>query len=351
MDTSTCATIVLVLLWLHLCCQALGSLIALIDEYSTDMVLASTITFANVLLAVCIWQCKKAGYLVSPMTWYHWALLVLLVVLQVLTVVLEERGWGILNALVIRSTYPIYGIVVVILGILGGTLYCGWKCNLFCRPFCKSQYICYGSAIVVALVLLIVLAVTASLMRFVDEYSTYADEEHIDEYDAGADIRTIGYHGKILVLVTQCYTMAMIWNTVLRLPYTISEVVSLIASALAVASILAVAVPNNMKLLDRCYPLLAAHLVSLGVTLYCLEYQKAFYWPKDYQCFGILAAVVILVALVLVVLQFVNEPNSKAAEYILLGYSIVLMVPVFWYAYRCGLFTWCLPKKKGSRGY
>nr|BAN65536.1 membrane protein [Babesia bovis] len=219
MDNTTYATIVLVLLWLYLCCQALGLLVPLIDAGNATAV-PTTITLSTVVLGICLWQCKKAGYLVSPMTRYHWMLLILLVVLQLMTVVLERQGWGLFNSLFITTTYPIYGIVVVLLGILGGTLYCGWKCNLFCRPCCKSQYICYGSVVVVVLVVITVL---------------------------------------ILVAVVE----------------------------------------------------------------------------------------------VAIVMQSANSTKPicgfNVREYTLLGYSTVLMVPTLWYAYRCGLLTWCLPKKRSLK--
>ncbi|KAG6439952.1 putative integral membrane protein [Babesia bovis T2Bo] len=102
------------------------------------------------------------------------------------------------------------------------------------------------------------------------------------------------------------------------------------------------------------FPLLAVHLVSLGITWYCIEYKKIFHWPKDYMCFGLLAAVVILVAVVAIAVAYSGELEDEHVQYTLLGYSILLMVPVFWYAYRCGLLTWrwnsCLPKKKSLNG-
>ncbi|EDO05602.1 uncharacterized protein BBOV_IV000020 [Babesia bovis T2Bo] len=353
MDSSSCTTVVLVLLWLSTCCQALGSLVILIPEISTTEVVPTTTTLSTILIGVCLWQCKKAGYLVSPMTRYHWVLLVLLVVLQVVAVVMEQLSLQGLSSLSIgiKWTDPIYGIVVVLLGILGGTLYCGWKCNLFCRPCCKSQYICYGSAIVVVLLILILLAVTASLVQH------QRTGEDLSYYDGGYVMLTICYFCKILVPCTQCYTMAVIWNTILKLPCTVPEVVALISSALAVASILAVAFlgGNNEVLLSTLtYPLLAFHLVALGITWYCLEYKEIFYWPKDYLCFGVLA--VVLVVVLLLAIMYINkrtEETSESVEYTLLGYSLVLMVPTLWYAYRCGLLTWrwssCIPKKKGLK--
>nr|BAN65855.1 membrane protein, putative [Babesia bovis] len=170
METNTCTTIVLVLLWLYLCIQAVGSLVALIEEFDAMVLLSSITTLSTVLLGVCLWQCHKAGYLVSPMTWYHWVILALLVLLQVVPVVmvLQERiGLHLSDYLLGTSKYYIFGItgvLAVTLGILGGTLYCGWKCNLFCRPCCKSQYVCYGSAIVVVLLILTLVAAIASLI-------------------------------------------------------------------------------------------------------------------------------------------------------------------------------------------
>nr|BAN64626.1 membrane protein [Babesia bovis] len=354
MDTSTCGTLVLVLLWLYLCCQALGSLVALTDDFSTNVVLYITTTMSTVLLGLCLWQCKKAGYLVSPMTWYHWVLLLLLVILQEMAVVMEKRGWGILNSLVISSTYPIYGVVFILLSTLGSTLYCGWKCNLFCRPCCKSQYVCYGSAIVVVLVVLVVLALTASLIRFVIDESGYGNEHQIDQDGGENVIKIIGYLGKILVPCTHCYTMAVMWNTTFKLPYTVLEMVSLLALALAVASILTLAIPNNVELLSKGFPLFAVHLVSLGITWYCLEYKAVFQWPKDHMCFGLLAAVLVS-SLVTVVIANSSDKKDEhdVVKYTLLGYSMVLMVPTLWYAYRCGLLTWrwnsCLPKKGGLK--
>ncbi|EDO07696.1 putative integral membrane protein [Babesia bovis T2Bo] len=361
MDITNCTTIVLVLLWLYLCCQALGFLVSLIDAGNATAI-PTTTTLSIVLLGVCLWQCKNAGYLVQPMTWYHWMLLALLVVLQVMAVVLERQGWGLWNSLFIKSTHPIYAVAVVLLGILGGTLYCGWKCNLFCRPCCKSQYICYGSAIVLVLVVLVVLAVTVSLIRFVEE-DGYDYSRRIDDNKAGTVMHTISYLGNMAVPCTQCYAMALIWNTILKLPYTVLEVVALIASTLAVASILAVAVPKSASededegggsvlLITTGCPLLSVHLLALGITLYCLEYKRVFYWPKDCMCFGILAAVVILIALVAMAMASTEDHRNRLGDmsYTLLGYSMVLMVPTLWYAYRCGLLTWCFPKKKNLNG-
>nr|BAN65505.1 membrane protein [Babesia bovis] len=213
MDTSTCNTIVLVLLWLYLCCQALGSLVAVISQYGTNEVLPTTTTLSTVLLGLCLWQCKKAGYLVQPMTWYHWALLVLLLILQVIAVVLEQLGLQGGESYIPTWKYPIYGVAVLLLGVLGGTLFCGWKCNLFCRPCCKSQYLCYGSAVVVVLVILTVLAVTAALTRFHGGGSGYG-------HDGKTEQAIIQYLAKILVSCIQCYSVALLWITTLRLPYT-----------------------------------------------------------------------------------------------------------------------------------
>ncbi|EDO05621.1 putative integral membrane protein [Babesia bovis T2Bo] len=376
MDNVSCTTIVLVLLWLSLCCQALGSLVALVDEFSTTTVLFTTTPLSTLLLGVCLWQCKKAGYLLSPMTWYHWALLVLLMLLQVMAVVLavlkllqpmEDLDEDTYSP---EWIYPIYGVAVLLVFILGGTLYCGWKCNLFCRPCCKSQYVCYGSAIVVVLVLLVVLGVTASMVKYQPNYDLFSGLEWVNE------ILTIRYLDKIVVPCTQCYTTAVLWITILKLPYTVPEVITLMASALAVASILAVATPITMEydlLLSTALAdspvlrittasfLLALHVVALGITLYCLEYKGVFHWPKDYMCFGVLAAVVILVALVAVVIVMVIHiakthdliAELKGVEFALLAYSLLLMVPVFWYAYRCGLLTWrwnsCLSKQKSLK--
>eukprot|EP00371_Babesia_bovis_P000140 XP_001608787.1 hypothetical protein [Babesia bovis T2Bo] len=252
----------------------------------------------------------------------------------------------------VEWTYPIYGIAVVILGILGGTLYCGWKCNLFCRPCCKSQYMCYGSAIVVVLVILIVLAVTASIVRFLDSRGFVGYEQPTDGQN---EILTIGYFCYIIIPITQIYTITVLWNTTFKLPYTVLEVVALLASALAVASLLAVVGGTQDHQVAIVYSLLTLHLVSLGITWYCLQYKEVFHWPKQYLCFGLLAAVVILVAFVLVVIHIVdpNEQKDEAVQYILLGYSMVLMVPTLWYAYRCGLLTWkwnsCIPKKSGLK--
>nr|BAN65777.1 membrane protein [Babesia bovis] len=365
MDNTTYATIVLVLLWLYLCCQALGLLVPLIDAGNATAV-PTTITLSTVVLGICLWQCKKAGYLVSPMTRYHWMLLILLVVLQLMTVVLERQGWGLFNSLFITTTYPIYGIVVVLLGILGGTLYCGWKCNLFCRPCCKSQYICYGSVVVVVLVVITVLAVTASLIRFVEEDGGHGSEQRIDDNNASTVMHTISYLGNMIVPITQCYTMAVLWNTTLKLPYSVPKVVSLLASALAVACILALAVPDRSSEDDddddgsvlpniKGYTLLAVHLLSLFITCYYLEFQKIFNWPKDHMCFGVLLTVLILVAVVEVAIVMQSANSTKpicgfnVREYTLLGYSTVLMVPTLWYAYRCGLLTWCLPKKRSLK--
>eukprot|EP00371_Babesia_bovis_P001651 XP_001610298.1 membrane protein [Babesia bovis T2Bo] len=293
------------------------------------------------------------------MTWYHWVLLVLLVVLQVVAVALEQVGWGLWKVLFHDSIYPIYGIAVVllvVLSILCGTLYCGWKCNLFCRPCCKSQYICYGSAIVVVLVVLLVLAVTASMVKYLG--NNFIPTQEYYNYENLNEIWSVSYLGKVLVPCTQCYAMAVLWNTTLRLPYTVAEVVALVVSALALVSILALAaLPSTVEEEDSvsssatAYSFLAVHLIALSITWYCLEYKGIFYWPKDYMCFGLFAAVVILVALVVVVIQIaMNDNKLKGLEFTLLGYSIVLMVPTLWYAYRCGLLTWrwnsCLPKKK-----
>ncbi|EDO08750.1 putative integral membrane protein [Babesia bovis T2Bo] len=349
MDTSTCTTIVLVLLWLSLWLQALGFLVSLLREYSTSPVLPSTTTLSTVLLGICLWQCKKAGYLVSPMTWYHWVLLVLLVVLQIVAVVLEQRElqeFNLFEFLLGDSLYPIYGItgvLVAILGILGGTLFCGWKCNLFCRPCCKSQYICYGSAIVVVLVVLIVLAMTAALLRY--DTRTYGAEGRID-------LLIISHLDKTLVPITQCYTMAVIWNTIMKLPYTVPEVVTLLTFAMAVASLVAVMAStkgsNRKQIKAAGYSLLAVHLLALGITWYCLEYKRVFYWPKQYLCFGVLA-VVLLITLVAIVVTYSGELDDGHVQYTLIGYSLLLMIPTLWYAYRCGLLTWCLPKKKGLK--
>nr|BAN64587.1 membrane protein [Babesia bovis] len=350
MDTSTCNTIVLVLLWLYLCCQALGSLVAVISQYGTNEVLPTTTTLATVLLGVCLWQCHKVGYLVSPMTWYHWVLLVLLVILQIVSVEREKQGWSIWKSLYAQSTYPIYGVAVVLLSILGGTLFCGWKCNLFCRPCCKSQYICYGSAIVVVLVVLIVLAVTALLAKRVgvSDFTLFTNDKQIEK-------TIINYLGNMAVPCTQIYSTAILWKKTLELPYTVQEVVTLVASALAVASMLALAVLGGthlggVQLSAKGYPFLALHLVTLGITWYYVKYKKVFHWPKDYLCFGLLVVVLVL-ALVVVVVVFVDSQHrgNDAAEYILLGYSVALMIPTLWYAYRCGLLTWCLPKKKGFK--
>ncbi|EDO05213.1 uncharacterized protein BBOV_I001200 [Babesia bovis T2Bo] len=352
MDTNTCTTIVLVLLWLYLCCQALGSMVALMGTGSTTEVLSTTTTLSTVLLVVCLWQCKKAGYLVSPMTWYHWVLMVLLVLLQVVVLVLEQQGWELFSQLFITSTYPIYGIAVVLLGILGGTLFCGWKCNLFCRPCCKSQYICYGSAIVVVLVILVVLGLTASLAKH------SGGTGFVGFGNAGQTEKTIIRRlSNIMIPITQSYAMVVIWNTLLKLPYSLPEVVAVLTSALAVGSLLTVGIlrkslGNNSVI---SYAVLAVHIVTLGITLYFLEYKTVFYWPKDYMCFGLLAAVVILVALVAIAIFAATSSRDTneifALELTLLGYSMVLMVPTLWYAYRCGLLTWkwSIPKKKGLK--
>nr|BAN64202.1 membrane protein, putative [Babesia bovis] len=153
--------------------------------------------------------------------------------------------------------------------------------------------------------------------------------------------------------------MAVIWNTIFKLPYTVPEVVALIASAVAAASLLALAVLGTGKMFisktlsatEYSFP--ALHIIALGITWYCLEYKKVFYWPKDYMCFGLLAAVVILVTLVVVIIESVNGGDSEDVKYTLLGYLIILIVPTLWYAYRCGLLTWrwssCIPKKKGLK--
>eukprot|EP00371_Babesia_bovis_P002609 XP_001611256.1 membrane protein [Babesia bovis T2Bo] len=290
------------------------------------------------------------------MTWYHWVLLVLLLLLQVVAVVLEQNGWGLFANLSITSTYPIYGVAVVLLGILAGTLYCGWKCNLFCRPCCKSQYVCYGSAIVVVLAVLVVLAVTASLPKIPG--SDDDEGEQIDQSEGETKMHTIGCLGKVILPITQCYTMAVLWITILRLPYTLPQLVTILASALALTSILPLIVMCSIERFDSAtaYPLLAVHLLSLGITWYCVEYKKVFHWSKDYMCFGVLGITVILLALVdiVIVIYIANYPQFiseiKGMEFTLLGYSFLLMVPTFWYAYRCGLLTWrwnsCLPKKK-----
>ncbi|EDO06924.1 uncharacterized protein BBOV_IV005630 [Babesia bovis T2Bo] len=385
MDNTTCTTIVLVLLWLSICCQAVGLLVTLISYYSnpellqhysslygTYAVIPSTTTLSTLLLVVCLWQCKKAGYLVTPMTWYHWVLLVLLVLLQIVAVLTEYlglQGWG-HKSLGTNWKYPIYSILVVLMVILGSTLYCGWKCNLFCRPCCKSQYVCYGSAIVVVLAVLIVLAVIASMGEHRRTESFGVGFEWLNE------ILTIGYFGYMVVPITQCYTMAVLWRTTMKLPYTVPEVVTLLTSVLTVASILALALASILAvtvsgsthkdgvqastkayystLLNTAgYPLLAAHLLCLGITWYCMEYKGIFYWPKNYLCFGVLAAVlVVALVLVLVVIVIPNVEREEggdvdAVKYTLIGYSILLMIPTLWYGYRCGLFKWCLPKKKG----
>ncbi|EDO06375.1 putative integral membrane protein [Babesia bovis T2Bo] len=340
MDTSSCTTIVLVLVWFYLCCQALASL---------ESVLVSTVP-----LGLCLWQCKKAGYLVSPMTWDHWVLVLSLVLLQLVAVVLEKYeklDWGPSRvAHGHKWAHPIYAISVVLVGILGGTLYCGWKCNLFCRPCCKSQYICYGSAVVVVLVVLTVLAVTASLVQF----------QVIGGSAGETEKPIIQYLGKIVVCCTQCYSMLVLWITVFRLPYTLPEVVVLIASALAVASMVALAVALRGKAVHynntEVYMCLAAHLVTLSITWYCLEYKATFCCPKEYVCLGVLT-VVLLITLVAVVVVIVidigdvygDEYKFDDVKYTLLGYSMVLMIPTLWYAYRCGLFKWCIPKKKGLK--
>ncbi|EDO05963.1 putative integral membrane protein [Babesia bovis T2Bo] len=360
MNTNTCTTIVLVLLWLYLCCQALGFLVSLIDAGNATTLPTTTI-LSTALLGLCLWQCRQAGYLVSPMTWYHWVLLVLLVLLQVLAVVIEYLGLqGMFSSSIGKEwAYPIYGVAVVILAILGGTLFCGWKCNLFCRPCCKSQYICYGSAIVVVLVVLIVLGVTVLLaMRgggigfhigFDLSFATGGDTEK----------SIIQYLGNMAVPIMQCYSTAIIWNTTVKLPYTVPEVVALIASAVAVSSLLSLAVLGGthlggVQLSSKGYPFIAVHLLALGITLYCLEYKAIFPCPKLHLCFGILA-VVLLLALVVVATQIATDGASDVdvVSYVLLGYSILLIIPTLWYAYRCGLLTWrwnsCLPKKKGLK--
>ncbi|EDO05634.1 uncharacterized protein BBOV_IV000340 [Babesia bovis T2Bo] len=365
MDTSTCTTIVLVLLWLYLCCQELGSLITVVGQYSSTKVLYSTTTLSTLLLAVCLWQCKKAGYLVSPMTWYHWVLLVLLVLLQIAVILMAvpeqlDQDGGNRPSYGAKWKYPIYGVSAALLVILGCTLFCGWKCNLFCRPCCKSQYVCYGSAIVVALVVLLILAVTLSMIQYQDESNSI----HGDHLHKGETEKTIiGHLDKVVVPCAQCYAMAIIWRTMLNLPYTVPEVVTLISSTLAVASILALAalgtaVEYHSTLSStRGYIFLALHLVALGITLYCLEYKAVFHWPKEYMCFGLLA-VVLLITLVAVTVVMLGgnaifygvNGDVEAMKYTLLGYSFLLMVPTLWYAYRCGLFKWCLPKKKGLKG-
>nr|BAN65451.1 membrane protein [Babesia bovis] len=358
MDTTTCRTVVLVLLWVSLCCQILGSLVAPIREYTTTLVLPTTTTLSTLLLGVCLWQCRLAGYLVSPMTWYHWVLLSLLVLLEEGPVGVEYLGLqGMLTASIGKQwAYPIYGIVVVLLGILGGTLYCGWKCNLFCRPCCKSQYICYGSAIVVVLVVITVLAVTALLAKSV---GANVLGDHLLSFATGGDTEKtiINYLGNMAVPIMQCYTMAVLWNTTLKLPYTVLEVVALLTSALAVASMLALAVLggtplSGVKLSSKGYPFLAVHLVSLGITLYCLEYKATFCCSKQYLCLGLLVVVFLLALVVVAVVHVDSQGTGKdAMEYILLGYSLLLMVPTLWYAYRCGLLTWrwSFPKKKGLK--
>nr|BAN65852.1 membrane protein, putative [Babesia bovis] len=354
MDTTTCATIVLVLLWLSTCCQALGSLVILIPELDNIPAVSTTTTLSTILIGVCLWQCKKAGYLVSPMTWYHWMLLALLVILQIMAVEIEYLGLqGMLTASIGKQwAYPIYGVPVALLVLLGSTLYCGWKCNLFCRPCCKSQYICYGSAIVVILVVLVVLVVTGALAPLIGDGLSYGDINH-----GAKETMTICYLGKMVLPCIQCYAMAMIWNTTLKLPYAVPEVVALTSSALAVASILAVAFlggKNGVLLSTLTYPLLAFHLVALGITWYCLEYKEIFQWPKQYLCFGVLA--VVLVVVLLLAIMYINKrtgETSESVEYTLLGYSLLLMIPTLWYAYRCGLLTWrwnsCVPKKKGLK--
>nr|BAN64302.1 membrane protein [Babesia bovis] len=349
MDTTTCTSIVLVLLWLSFCCQALGSLVILLEDYNSAM-LPTTTAISTVLLGVCLWQCKKAGYLVSPMTWYHWVLLVLLVLLQVVAVEMEYLGLHAQSgeSYVADWTYPIYGIAAVLLCILGGTLFCGWKCNLFCRPCCKSQYICYGSAIVVVLVLLVVMGVTASLGKYRGlRYNTIGD--------GNIEKAIIQRLSNMSVPISQCYAMALLWITIFRLPYTVPEVVALLASVLAVASMLALGVLSSTlaNQSTRAYSLLTVHILSLGITCYLLEYKKIFHWPKDNMCFGLLAAVVIQVALIAIVIEITNDngysDDVDGLKYTLLGYSFLLMVPTLWYAYRCGLFNWCLPKKKGLK--
>ncbi|EDO07802.1 putative integral membrane protein [Babesia bovis T2Bo] len=349
MDTTTYATIVLVLLWLYLCCQALGFLLTLVDVVNATTLPTTTI-LSTALLGICLWLCKKAGYLVSPMNWYHWVLLVLLVLLQVLAVVIEYLGLqGMFSSSIgAEWTHPIYAVAVVLLGILGGTLYCGWKCNLFCRPCCKSQYICYGSTIVVVLVILILLAVTGALAPLIGDGRTYYDSRNGE-----TEARTVGYLGKMVLPFTQFYVTAVLWNTTLKLPYAVPEVVAVVAAALSSATILVLAVPGvSHGLLPStvAYPLLSIHLATLVITWYFMEYKAIFSCPKQYLCFGILT-VVLLVALVVVGNAYASEQMSDTndVQYTLLGYSMVLIVPTLWYAYRCGLFIWCLPKKKNLR--
>ncbi|EDO05215.1 uncharacterized protein BBOV_I001310 [Babesia bovis T2Bo] len=352
MDTTSCTTIVLALLWLSTCCQALCFLLALIAELDNIPAVSTTTTLSTVLLGVCLWQCKKAGYLVSPMTWYHWALLILLVILQVVALImrfLSQLDWQDRESYVATWTYPIYAVAAVLLAILGGTLYCGWKCNLFCRPCCKSQYICYGSAIVVVLVILILLGVTVSMAKY------RASDHHGVVNEGQTETLIIGYLEKMTLPITQCYTMAIIWNTTLKLPYTVLEVVALLTSALAAASLLTLAILGGNRgvlLSSTTFPFLALHLVFLGITWYCLQYKDVFYWPKDYMCFGIVVIVLLLVLIVAVIVNVSDEhEGDHVVKYILLGYSILLMVPTLWYAYRCGLLTWkwSLQKKKGLK--
>ncbi|EDO07564.1 uncharacterized protein BBOV_IV012120 [Babesia bovis T2Bo] len=355
MDTTSCTTIVLALLWLYLCCQALGSLVALIAELDNIPAVSTTTTLSTVLLGICLWQCKKAGYLVSPMTWYHWVLLVLLVILQVVAIVLalqERIGLDLKDHIFDEPTYYIYGISVallVILGILGGTLYCGWKCNLFCRPCCKSQYICYGSAIVGVLVILLLVVVTGWLIGIYGKNTLHGREP--------SELSAPQYLAITLIPITQIYTMAVLWNTIFRLPYTVPEVVALIASAVAAASLLALAVLGIFKkhtsgtitAMEYSFP--ALHIIALGITWYCLEYKKVFHWPKNHMCFGLLA-VTLSVTLVPIVIAYSRDGMQKdvGVKYTMIGYSLLLMIPTLWYAYRCNLFKWCLPKKKGLKG-
>eukprot|EP00371_Babesia_bovis_P002489 XP_001611136.1 hypothetical protein [Babesia bovis T2Bo] len=270
-----------------------------------------------------------------------------------MAVVLEQEIWGIGKATSADSTYPIYGIAVLLWAILGCTLFCGWKCNLFCRPCCKSQYICYGSAVVVVLVVLTVLAVTALLAKHGsgDGLGVFPFFGTLGQTEK--DI--IQYLGNLVVPIIQCHTMAFLWTTLLKLPYTVPEVVALIASALAVASMVALAVLGGttlggVQLSSKGYPFLAVHLVALVTALYCLECKATFCYPKQYLCLGLLAVVLLLALVVVVVVHVDSQRRGKdAAEYTLLGYSLLLMIPTLWYAYRCGLLTWCLPKKKALK--
>nr|BAN64747.1 membrane protein [Babesia bovis] len=182
-------------------------------------------------------------------------------------------------------------------------------------------------------------------------------------------MHTISYLGNILVPITQSYALAVLWNTTLKLPYTIPEVVTLLASALAVASMLSLTKPDraseeeddddeeeddddeegdSVPPIIVGYTLLTLHLISLVITLYCLEYKAVFHWPKDYLCFVILAMVLVVTLVAIVIANSIGH-KDEAVKYTLLGYSILLMVPTLWYAYRCGLFKWCLPKKKGLK--